>query len=280
MYYVNCFLLSENHVFFTLMTVAGIPFCWRQPAFRYVVTVLAGLVFCYTNLIAALADRYYIYYQPLLILAGVAATVTLYDRLLSLAQREGNSAVARSFAHASGLAMLLLLFIQSNEWLLRLYSVSEIGATPGLMTRMNTYRYDYRGAMQYVKNHFRPGDLIIVGMPHLFEYYAGMSGDYFIDPILSQRISYYEKFTEPRFRDKFRGYPTIRSLKELREVTSRGRRTWLVSAPSGGSNSKDPEVNLYLNEYAKVVFESYRAKVLLIGGESQPVDLAAAYNAE
>jgi hypothetical protein len=35
-----------------------------------------------------------------------------------------------------------------------------------------------------------------------------------------------------------------------------------------------------LNEYAKVVFESYRAKVLLIGEASQPVNLAAGYNAE
>ena len=62
-------------------------------------------------------------------------------------------------------------------------------------------------------------------------------------------------------------------------MTSRGRRTWLVSVPySPQSNS--PEVDLYLNEYGKVVFESYRAKVLLIGGESQPVGLAAGYNAE
>jgi hypothetical protein len=279
MYYVNCFLLSENHVFFTLMTVAGIPFCWRQPAFRYVVTVLAGLVFCHTNLIAVLSPRYFIYYQPLLILAGVAGTVTLYDRLLMLARREGNSAAARNFAHAAGAAMLFLLFIQSNEWLMKLYSLSSMAATPGLMTRMNTYRYDHRGAAQYVKNHFRPGDLIIVGIPHVFEYYAGMSGDYNIDTDLTPKISYNEKFAEPRFRDKFRGYPTIRDLKELREVTSRGRRTWLVSVPySPQSNS--PEVGLYLNEYGKVVFESYRAKVLLIGGESQPVGLAAGYNAE
>jgi hypothetical protein len=69
-------------------------------------------------------------------------------------------------------------------------------------------------------------------------------------------------------------------LKELREVTSRGRRTWLVRVPYGGPQSNSPEVGLYLNEYGKVVFESYRAKVLLIGGESQPVGLAAGYNAE
>jgi hypothetical protein len=128
-----------------------------------------------------------------------------------------------------------------------------------------------------VKSHFQPGDLIIVGMPHVFEYYAGMSGDYYADTILTQKITYSEKFAEPRFRDKFRGYPTIRDLKELREVTSRGRRTWLISVSYGGYS---PEVSVYLNEYAKVVFESYRAKVLLIGGESQPVNLAAGYNAE
>ena len=86
MYYVDQLLLSENHVFFTLMTLAGIPFCWRQPGFRYVVTVIGALVFCHTNLIAALSTRYCIYYQPLLILSGVAAAVTLYDRLLLLAQ--------------------------------------------------------------------------------------------------------------------------------------------------------------------------------------------------
>jgi hypothetical protein len=281
MYYVDHLLWSENHVFFTLMTLAGIPFCWGQRAFRYVVTVLAGLVFCHTNLMAALSTRYCIYYQPLLILSGVAATVTLYDRLLSLAWREGDSTVARSFAHTAGVAMVVLLFIQSNEWLMKLYSLSSASATPGLMTRMNTYRYDHRGAAQYVKSHFQPGDLIIVCIAHIFEHYAGMPGDYFIDAILAKKITYNEKFAEPRFMDKFRGYPTIRSLKELREVTSRGRRTWLVFVPSGTFlQMNSPEVRVYLNEHAKVVFESYRAKVLLIGGENEPVNLTGGYNAE
>ena len=46
MYYVNQLLLSENHVFFTLMTLVGIPFYWRHPAFRYIVTLIGALVFC------------------------------------------------------------------------------------------------------------------------------------------------------------------------------------------------------------------------------------------
>ena len=238
------------------------------------------MVFCHTNLIAALSPRYCIYYQPLLILSGVAATVALYDRVLLLARHEDNSTVARSFAHATGVAMLFLLFIQSNEWLMRLYSLSSPAASPGLMTRLGTYRYDYRGAAQYVANHFRPGDIIIAGIPHVFERYAGIQGDYYIDSILAKKITYNEKFAEPRFMDKFRGYPTIRSLKELREVTSRGRRTWLVFVYGGFENLNSPEARVYLNQHAKVVFESYRTKVLLIGGESEPTNLAARYNAE
>jgi hypothetical protein len=108
----------------------------------------------------------------------------------------------------------------------------------------------------------------------------GISGDYHTETVLGKKITYNEEVAEPRFRDKFSGYPTIRSLKELREVASRGRRTWLVSVPYAGSKSNNPEVDIYLNEYGKVLFESYRAKVLLIGGESQPLNLATGYNAE
>jgi len=280
-FYIDHFLFAENHVFFTLMTVAGIPFCWRQPAFRYVVTLIGALLFCHTNLIAALSTRYCIYYQPLLILSGVAAIVMLYDRLLLFAEREGNSKVALGFAHTAGVAMLFLLFVQSNEWLMKLYSLSSPNATPALMTRLNTYRYDHRGAAEYVRSHLQPGDVIIAGIPHVFEHYAGIRGNYFLDTILMKKIIYNSKFAEPRFMDRFRGYAAIRSLKELREAISRGRRTWLVFVPYGGfGHLSSPEARVYLNEHAKVVFESYRGKVLLIGGENQSVNLSAGYNAK
>jgi dolichyl-phosphate-mannose-protein mannosyltransferase len=281
MYYVNQLLLSENHVFFTLMTLIGIPFYWRQPAFRYVVTLIGALLFCHTNLIAALSPRYCLYYQPLVILSGVAATVALYDRVLLFARRESDSVVAHAVAHFAGIGLIVLLFIQSNESVMRLYSLHGPDATFGFMTRLGIYRYDHRGAAEYVASHSQPGDIIIVSIPHVFERYAKIQGDYYIDGVLAKKITYNEKFTEPRFMDKFRGYPTIRSLKELREVTSRGRRTWLVFSPYGGFRTlNSPETRVYLRQYAKVVFESYRAKVLLIGGENDSTNLAARYNAE
>src|SRR5204863_4645444 len=43
MFYVDKLLLSENHVFFTLMLLIGLPFCWKVPGFRYIVVLLATL---------------------------------------------------------------------------------------------------------------------------------------------------------------------------------------------------------------------------------------------
>ncbi len=266
-FYVEQLLFGENHVPFTIITTLGFLLCWRQAAFRYVVTVLLTLLLLYTNFLAALSPRYCYFYQPLLLLTGIAAAVAFYDRLLAIACREGNSVVARSLAHTSGLALLVLLFVQSNEWFIKPYSFSGQGNAPGLMTRMDTYKYDYRGAAQFVKTHVQPGDVIIPIVPHVFEYYTGIQGNFFLDSLFSKKVSYNAELAEPALVDKFRGYPTIRSLTELLEATHRGRRTWIVFVPSGALKKlSSPDVLDYLEKNAKIEFESYRAKVYLIEG--------------
>ena len=275
LYYIDNLWLAENHVFFTVMVLIGILFCWGNRQFRYVVAVLVTLTICHTNFLAALSPRYCYYYQPLLVLAGIAAAVLLYDRLISLARQEGDSPMARGFAHAAGLGVIALLFLQSNEWLLKEYTLSARGDEPGLMTRMNTYRYDYRGVAQFVTSQLQPGDLVIPGIPHVIEYYSGRPGDYFLNTLFASKVSYNQTLAEPRLSDKFRGLPALRNLTELQEVTHRGGRIWLIDAPSSSSTRlQSPDVAEYLDKNSKVVFESYRAKVLLIQGAKQPTAVA------
>ncbi|MBA3832250.1 MAG: glycosyltransferase family 39 protein [Chthoniobacterales bacterium] len=275
-FYIDKLWLAEGHVFFTILIFLGLPFCWRHRGFRYVFVVLVTLFVLHTNFLAALSPRYCYYFQPLLILGGVAAAMMLYDRLVSLAHREGDSVVARFAAHATGLALLALLFLQSNEWLMKEYKLSSTGDTPGLMTRLNTYRYDYRGAAQFVMSHVQPGDLIIPGIPHVFEYYAGRPGDYFLDTLLGSKIPYNQNLAQPGFVDKFAGLPAIRNLTELLEVTHRARRTWIIFAPySSFEKLSNRNVLDYLDQNSKVEFESYRAKVLLVQGAMQPGSVAA-----
>lgn len=274
-FYIDKLWLSENHVFFTIMILIGLPFCWAKRGFRYVFTVLAVLWFLHTNFLAALSPRYCYYYQPLVIVAGTAAAVTLYDRLVSLAHRVGEPSIARVAAHTTGVVMLVLLFVQSNESLMKEYTLSSKGNQPTLMTRMNTYRYDYRGAAEYVKNHFRPGDRIIPGIPHVFAWYAGMPGDYSMDTLLGTKTGYNQQLAEPRFIDKFAGLPVVRNITELREVISPAHRTWVVFAPYANFEKlESPSVLDYLHQTGKVEFESYRAKVMLVERAKEPETVA------
>jgi hypothetical protein len=264
-FYIDKLWLAENHVFFTIMIFLGLPFCWSQRGFRYLLTILVTLWFLHTNFLAALSPRYCFYYQPLVIVAGTAAAIMLYDRVVSLAHRAGNSTVARVAAHATGLTVMTLLFLQSNESLMKEYILSSKGDLPTLMTRMNTYKYDYRGAAEYVKNHFQPGDRISPGIPHVFEYYMGRPGDYVLDTLFESKGAYNQTLKEPRFVDKFAGVPVVRNLTELREVVSSANRTWVIFAPYADFELlSNPNVVDYLNQTAKVEFESYRAKVLLV----------------
>jgi hypothetical protein len=155
------------------------------------------------------------------------------------------------------------------------YILSSKGDEPTLMTRMNTYKYDYRGVAEYVKNHFRPGDRIVPGIAHVFEYYAGMPGDYVMDTLFASKGAYNQLLKEPRFVDKFAGVPLIRNLTEMREVVSSGQRTWVVFAPYADFEElSNPNVVDYLNQTAKVEFETYRAKVLLVERADQPKSVA------
>ncbi len=275
MFYIDKLLLSENHVFFTLLLVIGLPFCWKNLSFRYVFVLLAALFTLHTNFLAALSPRYCYYYQPLVLMGGISSAFMLYDRVLALARSAGGSQVARFAAHATGVAVLILLFVQSNESVLKLYQLSSTGDTPQMMTRMNTYRYDYRGAAKFVDEHARPGDVILPIIPHVFNYYTGLPGDYFLDTLFSSKVPYNQTLGEPRFSDKFSGLPVIRNLAELKDVINRSGRAWIVLAPYGSTEKlNSPAVLEYLQANGKEEFESYRAKVMLIQA-AQPAGAVA-----
>jgi len=265
MFYVDKLLLSENHVYFTVLILVGLPFCWKQPGFRYVVVLLATLWTLHTNFLAALSPRYCYYFQPLVLFGGVAAAITLYDRLLALARQTADWNIPRLAAHTAGLGLLILLFIQSNESILREYTLSSTGDTPQMMSRMGTYRYDYRGAAYYVQSHAKPGDIILPGIPHVFNFYTGLQGDYFLDTLFSSKVPYDWQLQEPRFMDKFAGLPVIRNVTELREVVNRAGRAWVMFVPYASfERLNSPEVVDYIHQNSKTEFESYRAKVYLI----------------
>ena len=258
------------------MILVGLPFCWKHSGFRYVVVLLATLFTLHTNFLGRA-------FTPLLLLFPTAGHYWRRrghsDALRSLVIsgfRTGDSIVARLAAHTTGIALLILLFIQSNESVMKEYQLSSTGDTPQMMTRLNTYRYDYRGVADFVKSHARPGDVILPGIPHVFNYYAGIPGDYFLDTLFSSKVPYNQLLDEPRFVDKFGGLPVIRNLTELKDVVHRSGRAWVVFAPYASFEKlNSPAVVDYIHANSKAEFESYRAKVFLIQGAPPEVATVA-----
>ena len=146
-----------------------------------------------------------------------------------------------------------------------------------MMARLGTYRYDYRGAAFYVMSHARPGDVILPGIPHVFGFYTGSPGDYFLDTLFSSKVPYNQLLEEPRFIDKFAGLPVIRNFTEFKDVIHRSGRTWIIFTPYASfERLNDPKVVDYIHDHAKAEFESYRAKVFLFEGAQSGANLAQA----
>lgn len=263
LYYVKNLLLGENHVIFTIVAVAGVPFCWRHPGVRYVAALLITLLALYTNFLPAYAPRYFYYYQPLLLISAVAVAIHLVDGM----RAAGNRVTVPGVARFSGAVILMVFFLSSNALIARTWRLSSAPDRPGFTTRMGVYRIDYREAARFVKANLRPGDVVIPRMPHLYEFYAGVPGHYFLNSQLGARIKYSERSGGGRYVDKFAGYPSLGSLGDLEDVVNRSGRTWVVFALYGGARRiNSPEVLEYLDRYSRIMFESYDARVLLLEG--------------
>ncbi len=264
-YYLRKLPFSENHFFLTVTICVCAYFYWRKPAFRYLFVAIGGSLLCYTNFLPVYAPRYCLFYQPLLLLLGAATVFLLWDDTSAAARRLGGLVLLR-VNHACMAAFALLVLLSASTWLLKAYRLCVEAEVPGLNIRMGSYRVDYRGASIFVKEHMRPGDVVIPGIPHVYEYYSGNTGGYFLNSLLVQQITYETSVDAPFFRDKFVGNPVIRDAKELREVVDLAPRTWVIQAPLQFGQLNQPDVLAYFANYGRIVYESYNARVILIQG--------------
>ena len=264
-YYLIKLPFSDNHVVLTYTACVGVFVFWGKPAVRYLFVAIVGLMTCYTNFLPVYAPRYCLFYQPLLLLLGAATVFLLWDHTRAIAHHIGglwlfrlNDACVASFA--------LLVLLSANPWVLKAYRLCLQAEVPGLNVRMGSYRVDYRGASRFVKENMRAGDIVFPGIPHVYEYYSGNTGGYFLNSLLVQQITYETMSGSSFFRDKFVGNPVIRDLKELTEVVERAPRTWMIQAPIQFAQLNQPEILAYIAKRGRIVFESYNARVVLIEG--------------
>lgn len=258
-FYFRYCLFAENIFVMTLVTIGGIAFCWRHRSIRYLFLAIAALAFWYTEFLPAYAERYTFDLQTLLILASTGILFVLLHRITSM------RVTKLRWVAAAGL--LVTFILSTNGYVLQTYRLSEEPSQAFYAYRMGVYRRGYRQAAEYVAAHYRPGDGLLVAIPHVFEYYSKLKVDYSINTMLDKKITYSGALTVPHFLDKFRGYPCVRSLEELEDLRSRFKRLWIVQVPY---ELQQPEVTSYINQNAKVAFMTYGGEVDVLVATPDP----------
>jgi hypothetical protein len=257
-FYFYWLLFAENYVVMTLVALLGIAFYWRDRAIRYLFVLIVGLIACYTEFLPAYAVRYSYGYQAMLILLSVGIIFKWMDAIRGLRE---------NWLRWCGATALLTLFILStNGLVLKTYRLASNPTIPFYGERMGLYRADARSPAAFLAEHMRAGDGLIISYPNLFEYYSHRVGDYSINTLFDNRITYDGTLAAPYFIDKYRGYPTLRGIEELQDVRSRYKRLWVMR---GGGGHTNPAVERYLTLNAREVFESYGVKVDLIDGQRE-----------
>jgi len=254
-FYFYWMFFAENYVVMTLVVLLGIAFCWRDRAIRYLFVLTAALVIFYTEFLPAYAVRYSYGYQAFLILLAVGIVFKLVDAIIGLKESW--------LRWGAATAVLALFLLSTNGLVLKTYRLSSNPTAPFYGERMGVYRDDSRSAARFVAEHWREGDGMVITIPHMFEHYSHLKGNYSINTMFDNRITYDGSLNVPYFIDKYRGYPAIRGIEELEDVRARYRRLWVIR---GGSHT-NPAVGQYFDLKSKVVFESYGVQVVLFGGE-------------
>jgi len=266
-YITNC-LLQENFFLMTLVLFAGIAFCWKHRGIRYLFVMFFALFTCYTEFLPAYTIRYSTNYHSLIVLISVAVLFRFWDRIkaLDIPQRLWSLRFVRWEAPA---VLVLVLILSANGYLLQSYRLSINPDVPIVGGRIGVYKTDYRGAAEFAAKEWSYGDGLIVTIPHIFEFYARRDADFSTCTMMGKVLTYDGGRGAPLFFDKFRGLPTVRSLEEVEDLRSRYRRLWMVQVPV--DDPLDPLTTAYLRAKGRVVYQSYKARVIVVEGSKTSV---------
>jgi hypothetical protein len=264
-FYFKNFLWLENNAILTLLLIGGLPFLWKQPGVSYYATLLLAILLMMTNLLSRATIRYVYYMQPFLILVACTVAWSLLDRVINLASSSRLQTLWLS--KNATIVSILTLVVLATSCFMKLYRLNDFVYPTGIHTRANSYYCDYRTSSQYVRTHFRPGDLIIVVMPEVLRYYVNFTGDYYIQDYTKRQVLFDPVDSSPRYLERMTGLPVIRDIDDFQYVLSLYRKTWIVAAPyEVFSFLSGSEIVKYSRKHGRVVYESYDARIYLLQG--------------
>jgi len=282
-YYIQNFFFIEGHQFISILFFAGIPLVfikfrtYRELLFLYMVPLI--IPFLMSNTLEISNYRYAYYVLPYLILCACRVLFVFLGYL-------GYDKKNRSLSFINSVFASLILIVISSGFFLNLKGLPEVAedtpistsdqlfitlknlptATEAIKTNQSLrYFSETYEAVKFIKANMGPGDVIVSYQPHLLGYYLDKV-DYFFESRLLLSVVIIPQDSNFITVHRVSGTPAILSLNELKRIIGAGRkRVWLVGSPENPA-FLDRDSHEFLDNNKKVIFETYKTRVYLIGG--------------
>lgn len=261
-FYIRAFIQSDSHSIMVLFFIGGLFFFKVNHNMRFLYFLVLGCQVFLTVFLGLYALRYSYFLLPYVLMISAASTFLLSDwfvRTLTL-KSSGVIQVIR-WLNILLLSVLQLVVaapkgLQGN----RLFSDGREAALE--------FRYHHRGASfrtiaMALKNHYQPGDIIIVQAPSPLIVYTQITGDYFLQSIASSAV-FFSGTDSPYYMDKWVGNPVLRHYDELQDLLYQSTRVWFVSVPHFRSMKRlEPALQVFITQKMQLVEEGINGQLYL-----------------
>jgi hypothetical protein len=165
----------------------------------------------------------------------------------------------RATTGATGVVATAALVLLSTTFVVKLHDLPW--SYSAQYTRLGArYNSDMAGVAAYLREHRRPGDVVVAVSPQVLERYD-VHADYYVQTQLRLPLLLgFEDAVGPISRKT--GVPTLVDPAELEQTFARGGRVWLVSFSALRPN---PEITPLLTTSAPVAYQGWLAELRLLG---------------
>jgi len=220
--------------------------------------------------------RYSYHLVALLILIVSATVVVACRHLVRMVRTIETPLWAVNYARAVGSFGVILFLVLASGLTVQLTEMEEFRS---LAYRAGNLRFPHwEEPLRYVRQHMKPGDVVIAIYPHITDHTMKtakeypVSDDWWTDYWLQSTLVLQATLDDSRDYplDRRSGTPMIRSRAELEDVLNRYPRIWYCTIARGHNAINDHDVSLVVRESMEVVYEDFLTSIMLRDNTHRP----------
>jgi len=253
-YYFKVLFFNQYNFIPFMISLCSLPSILTSKRLKYLLFIILWISILMANTFCLYTSRYIYYLQPVFLLFVIGVIDTFYKKNKILF-----------------LSLCVIFMITTSDIFLKLYKLSPNPypqSPTGLYlrsimeTRHNIYQVDFRGGNNFVKEHLLPKDAVISVYTHPTLFFAGKI-DYFLQSITDTQLIYMSE-DYPTLINKTVDVPTIRNLKELKQVLQKHKRVWFVlSSYQLFTLINNQQIINFIENNTIPVYETYRCRIYL-----------------